>query len=366
MKILHILYSGLGGHGNVFFSITDADIEKQHQYEAIFFGNEDVREGYVKKANQRNIPWYFVKKKPGFDFKAYGEIEKIIRQSLPDVIFIHTSAYIFPVKKAVMGLSKKIKIIVRETQPNHLKTKLEWVGLCVSLVAATKVVFLSTEYRDYIKKKLPVLFSDKRTAVIPNGIDLQLYKPAVKTAMPFIKIGMQSRLSETKDHQTLIAAFALLLKSPAQTKPVKLYIAGDGGCMEALQKQVSALELNDAVEFTGMLEETALPAFITSLDIYVHATLGETMSTAIMQVMACKVPVIASDVLGVNNMVKHNKYGLLVPAKNAEKLCEAISDLIINQDKARKLADDAYAFAVENYSNKKMLNSYNQIFTLVK
>ena len=361
MKILHIAFSGLGGHGNVFFSMADADKEKQHLFEIIFFGNEEVREGYILKANQRTIPWYFVKKKPGFDFNSYRQIEKIIRQTMPDIIFLHSSSYIFPVKKAILSISKKIKIIVRETQPNHLKTKLNWLGLCVSLMTATKVVFLSTEYRDVIKKRLSFFFSDKRTAVIPNGVDLEVYKPAEKREHTGINIGMQSRLSETKDHATLIEAFALVLKSIAD-RPTKLYIAGDGVCKVALEKQVKDLNISHAVEFTGMLEETALPQFINSLDIYVHATLGETMSTAIMQVMACRLPIIASDVLGVNNMIKHNENGLLVPAKNAGTLSAAILQLIKDPQLSAELAANAFTFATENYSNKKMLQRYNEIF----
>ncbi len=362
MKILHIAFSGLGGHGNVFFSMVDGDKAKTNEYAVIFFGIDEIREEYIEKATARNIPWHFVKKKPGFDFSSYKKIEEIIKQELPDVVFIHTSAYIFPVKKAVISLSKKIKIIVRETQPNHLKTKLEWVGLCVSLVTATKVVFLSTEYRDHIRKKLSFLFSRKRTAVIPNGIDLELFMPDLKTRGPVINIGMQSRLSETKDHYTLVAAFALLLRSPLLTKPAKLYIAGDGSCREALQKQVAQLELNDVIEFTGMLKETALPGFINSLDIYVHATLGETMSTAIMQVMACQKPVIGSDVLGVDNMISHNKTGLLIPAKDPEKLCGAMLQLVNDTDFAENLANNAFEFAQANYSNELMLQRYNLIF----
>ena len=361
MKILHIAFSGLGGHGNVFFSMADADKEKQHQFEIIFFGNEEVRQGYTEKAKQRNIPWYFVKKKPGFDFQSYRQVEKIIRQTVPDIIFLHSSSYIFPVKKAILFINKKIKIIVRETQPNHLKTKLNWLGLCVSLMAATKVVFLSTEYRDVIKKKLSLFFSDKRTTVIPNGVDLDVYKPAEKKEHTGINIGMQSRLSETKDHATLIDAFAQILKSSVDGG-VKLYIAGDGVCRAPLEKQVQDLNISHAVEFTGMLEETALPQFINSLDIYVHATLGETMSTAIMQVMACRMPVIASDVLGVNNMIRHNQNGLLVPAKNAEALNAAIAQLIKDRELSGVLAANAFTFATENYSNKKMLQRYNEIF----
>ncbi|MBK8519589.1 MAG: glycosyltransferase family 4 protein [Chitinophagaceae bacterium] len=361
MKILHIAFSGLGGHGNVFFSMADADKEKQHRFEIIFFGNEEVREGYIQKAKQRNIPWYFVKKRPGFDFESYRQIEKIIRQTMPDIIFLHSSSYIFPVKKAILSIGKKIKIIVRETQPNHLKTKLNWLGLCVSLMTATKVVFLSTEYRDVIKKKLSLFFSDKRTAVIPNGVDLDVYKPAEKSVHTGINIGMQSRLSETKDHTTLIDAFARVLQSMTDST-AKLYIAGDGVCKAALEKQVRDLNISHAVEFTGMLEETDLPQFINSLDIYVHATLGETMSTAIMQVMACRMPVIASDVLGVNNMIKHKGNGLLVPAKDPEALFTAIVQLMKDPKLSAELAANAFTFATENYSNKKMLQRYNEIF----
>ena len=51
MKVLHILYSGLGGHGNVFFSLTDADIQNRFTFEALFNGVENMREEYVERCN---------------------------------------------------------------------------------------------------------------------------------------------------------------------------------------------------------------------------------------------------------------------------------------------------------------------------
>ncbi|MEO7561800.1 MAG: glycosyltransferase family 4 protein [Ferruginibacter sp.] len=362
MKVLHVLYSGMGGHGSVFFSMVDADKEKMLQYEAVFFGIEEVREGYIEKANVGNIPWHFVKKKPGLDFSSYRRIGTIIKQSKPDIIFIHTSSYIFPAIMAAWSASKKTKIVVRETQPNHLKTKQEWVGLSFSLLAASKVVFLSTEYSDAIKKRLSLFFSNKRTAVIPNGIDLDTYKPDRKKENEIIKIGMQSRLSGTKDHATLLKAFALCLKKMPKENKVHLLIAGDGECKPALEVLAKELGIEDKIVFTGMLEEKDLPEFINSLDIYVHATLGETMSTAIMQVMACRLPIVASDVLGVNNMIKHNINGFLVPASDEQKLAEAVLFLLDNPGAATKLADAAFEFAVNNYSNKLMLKRYKVVF----
>jgi glycosyltransferase involved in cell wall biosynthesis len=61
-------------------------------------------------------------------------------------------------------------------------------------------------------------------------------------------------------------------------------------------------------------------------------------------------------------MVIHDQNGLLVPAKNSEALANAILQLIRDSDKAAELAGNAYRVAVENYSNKTMLSSYNKIF----
>lgn len=362
MKVLHVLYSGLGGHGNVFFSMVDADEKHEVEFAAVFFGVEDVRNEYVKKAEACNLPWFYVKKKTGIDLESYKKITNIILEQAPDIIFLHSSAYIFPARKAVKQSAKKMKIVVRETQANHLKTKQEWLGLCAALLKADHVVFLSKEYRDAVRKKLFFVFSNKKTTVIPNGIDLRLFSPALKQDTDTIRIGMLSRLTASKDHVTLIHAFAKCLQENRTGKKMELHIAGEGESKPALQQLVSSLNLTGHVFFAGLLDVAELPAFINKLDIYVHATLGETMSTAIMQVMACRVPIIASDVLGVNNMVKNNKNGLLVEVKNESELCNAIMKFIADPELANNLATNAFNFATENYSNKKMLQSYKAIF----
>ncbi len=361
MKILHILYSGLGGHGNVFFSLVDADKNKEFEYEAIFFGIENARQEYIEKAQSRGIPWHAVKKKPGVDLVSYKKIIGIIKRSNAAIIFLHAGAYIIPAKIATLFTGKKI--IVRETEPNHLKTKFDWLGLKLSLIAAYKVVFLSVEYSDEIKKRFSSLVNfSRRTTVIPNGIDLSVYKPLKKDISENINIGMQSRLSPSKDHITLLKSFSILISKNNLYKPVRLFIAGDGVCKNQLQLLANELNIASYISFTGMLEESLLPAFINSLDIYVHATLGETMSTAIMQVMACRLPVIASNVNGVNNMVTNNENGLLVPAKDEVRLAEAIEYLLKNPAEASRLADAAYNTAINKFSNQMMFNKYKAIF----
>ena len=362
MKILHILYSGLGGHGNVFFSMVAADKKSDFKYEALLFGIEDAREQYLQKATENKIPYYTVKKRPGLDIGSYKKIADVIKQSKPDILFLHNSVYILPAKYAAVFSKKKIKIIIRETQPNHLKTLKEWVSLSFCFLAATKIVFLSTQYKETVKNKLALFFKEDRTAVIPNGIDLNIYKPAKEEKRDYIKFGMQSRLSATKDHETLIYAFSILLKEMQNDTTAQLWIAGDGECKPTLEALVEKLEITQNVVFTGLIDESDLPQFINSLDIYIHATLGETMSTAIMQVMACRLPIIATDVPGVNNMIQHKINGLLVPAKDPVNLASAMQ--LYRQDKtfSEQMAENAFNFAAANYSNEKMFAAYKLIF----
>lgn len=362
MKILHVLYSGLGGHGNVFFSMVDADEEKTFDYEVLFYGIEDVKEEYIQKCTARNIKWDFAKKKPGIDFGFYKKIFTSIRSSKPDIIFLHGSSYIFPAKLNVLLSKKKCKIVVRETQANHLKTVMQKVWLFWSLFLATKIVCLTEEYRQQIKQKLRFVFRAYKVVVIPNGIDLTVYKPGIHDNNSLFVIGMQSRLVSIKDHVTLLKAMARLKEEHNPIyKNIELRIAGDGEFKQTLVTAAKEQGIEHKVKFTGMLIEDELVHFLQSLHIYVHASLGETMSTAIMQAMACRLPVIASDVNGINNMINDNVTGILVPPKDDKALADAMLRCIENEQLRIRLANEALTFAINNYSNKKMLDRYKMM-----
>ena len=363
MTILHILYSGLGGHGNVFFSLVHADKQKAYQYRAIFNGIEDVKEEYRNACIENNIPFEVVRKKPGLDISYFRQVYRHIADSHADVVFLHSSGYILPAIISNFFLRKKKMIIVRETQANQLKAKMDWVWLSVSLLFANRIVFLSEEYNQEIKKALPLLYRKSKVAVIPNGLDLEKYKPVVPSHQTPFLIGMQSRLVRIKDHLTLLRAMAKLRDS-GLVQPGKhlLRIAGDGEFRAELESEASKLNIRELVEFTGMLPESELVGFLEGLDMYIHASLGETMSTAIMQAMACGLPIIASDVKGINNMISNEENGLLVPAKDPDAMATAIARLLNDQVLSARLRKAARTLAEQKFSNTRMLESYGQLF----
>jgi L-malate glycosyltransferase len=363
VKILHILYSGLGGHGNVFFSLLNADAQKEFVHQALFNGVEELRDEYRQRCNDSGINFSFIKKKPGFDLSFYKNLVSAIKTANPQVIFLHGSTQVLWAKIAILLKKQKCIIIVRETQANHLKTRQDWFWLSAALLLANKIIFLTREYQLEIKKKLSLFYNSKKIAVIANGIDLSQFKPVLKLENDTVVIGMQSRIVKIKDHKTLLRAFAMLVKDTLITnKKVLLKIVGDGDCREDLQQLTKELEIDKQVEFTGMLTEDQLVNLLAGLDIYVHASFGETMSTAIMQAMACGKPVIASDVPGINNMIINNVTGILVPIADAALLYEKIKSLINTPTIATTLSVNARAYAEKNFSNEIMFKKYRPLF----
>jgi len=363
MKILHILYSGLGGHGNVFLSMVKADGQKEFEHEALFYGIEEARKEFTAECAKRKINYYLAKKRPGPDPGYYRKIFTLIRESDPDIIMLNGSAYVLLAKISGLFAKKRRKIVVRETQANHLKSMLQWITLAVAMFMADQIVCLTEEFKMQIRKKLGLVYRAKKVVVIPNGIDLEMFKPGPKITRPEFLIGMQSRLVRIKDHLTLLDAFAIIKKKQNFfEKEIKLIIAGDGDYKDTLQKHALALGISESVLFTGMISEEELVVFLQRLDLYVHASLGETMSTAIMQAMACGLPIVASDVSGISNMITGEVTGVLVPPKNAGQLALEIERCFFDDKFRNLIGQNALQLARVKFSNQRMFESYKHIF----
>ncbi|RYY58858.1 MAG: glycosyltransferase family 1 protein [Chitinophagaceae bacterium] len=355
--IVHILYSGLGGHGSDFFSLVSGDTAGEYHHTAIFCGVEPMRQGYGEECNRLGVPFTYVKKKQGADLGFYVRLGKEIKRASPDVLLVYGLSFL-PSAVLYKKLRRRVPLLVRDTQAHHLKAKADWYWLKMAFRFADRIVVLSGESANYLTEK----FKGRAVAkiiVIPNGIDTDKYKPLTTGHAQVRTLGMQSRLQVIKDHPVLLQAFAEVHR---QHSGLKLEIAGDGPTMQNLQSITSGLSLSNVVRFHGMLPENELIGFMHSLDLYIHATFGEMMSTSIMQAMACGLPVIASDVWGVNNMITDGQDGLLYQSGNAADLAGRIN-LLLSDDALRvRLANAARETAVNRFSKQVLFNRYKELF----
>ncbi|MBB1287127.1 glycosyltransferase family 4 protein [Flavisolibacter sp. BT320] len=356
MKVLQILYSGLGGHGSVVFSMLDADKKRLWDHVLVFFGIEDLKEEYASQCDVKNVRHYFVKKKFKVDVRSVKAICKIIDKEKPDRILLHST--ILAPYFLFIHSSIRAKVVMVEHTPNHTKTKAEYLSSILGMLLFPKVVYLTEDYRTEMQQKLKAVYKAEKVAIIPNGINTDFFCPVTKKGdQELIVISMVARFSNTKDQSSLLRAFAKLLFRFPEKRHL-LILAGDGDTRIACQQEAETLGIAAHCKFTGTLDEAGIQDVLQKTTVYVHSTKSETMSTSIMQAMSCGLPVIATNVPGIRNMLRHNETGILVPVGDAAEMANQIEFLLQNGEKRSVLQAAARLYAIDHFSNERMFAQY--------
>lgn len=170
-----------------------------------------------------------------------------------------------------------------------------------------------------------------RLVVVPNGLDTSLYRTdASRRATVRAALGLRDdeflwlsvgRLHEQKDHASLLRALARL----ARLRPV-LAIAGDGPRREPLEALATQLRIDPTVRFLGL--RTDVPDLLRAADALVLSSTWEGSPNVILEAMAAAVPVVATDVGGVPELVRSGETGIVVPPRNTRALAEAMRCLM--------------------------------------
>jgi glycosyltransferase involved in cell wall biosynthesis len=166
---------------------------------------------------------------------------------------------------------------------------------------------------------------------------------------PFV-IGTISNLIEEKGHLYLLEA-AALLKDRVPT--LRVLIAGDGSLRSALEARAAELGLESCVNFLGRL--AAAEDFYDMIHVFVVPSIyAEGLPTTILEAMASKLPVIATDIGGAVEAVRHDKEGLIVPSRDASGLADAVERLYQDRSLLSRLGSAAAVRARDAFSIQAM------------
>jgi glycosyltransferase involved in cell wall biosynthesis len=185
--------------------------------------------------------------------------------------------------------------------------------------------------------------------VVPYGVDLEVFSPAATPREDDgrVVIGAVARLSPEKGVPYLVDAFATLRRKYGAR--VVLRIAGDGPERARVEAQIARLGLPGAVELHGWVEHAALPGFLRSVDVFAVPSTWEGFGVAAAEASACGLPIVSTDVHGLPDVVRHNHTGLLVPASDPGALAAALSQLIDDPARRRRLGTAGRAYVAEHY-----------------
>jgi glycosyltransferase involved in cell wall biosynthesis len=355
-QLLHVLYSGQGGLGTYFMELVASDKNRRFAHKAVFYGVETVYPEYQRFARRKNVPFVAIRKHRGPDPIATLRLLSAISQSA-DVIVVHTGAA--AACSLLRASVSNCMLIHVEHTPTEVKTRRDqfWSKLLRS--SADRTVLFYPEHQDELTPR-PSESEAARFVIIPKSPDIEFFRP-VDEAHPDrgIRIGMQGRLSANKDHASLLRAFA---SAAARSEvPWTLHLAGGGEEEQRLRGLADQLGISSATTFHGRLERDALLAMLQSLDIYAHATPGETMCYALMEAQACGLPVVASDVRGVRDAIEDGVTGLLYDHGDPEALADRLLALADDSQLRQQLGRNARASMIRRAKAHPTAEAYHEL-----
>jgi sugar transferase (PEP-CTERM/EpsH1 system associated) len=212
-----------------------------------------------------------------------------------------------------------------------------------------------------------VRIAPAKTLFIKNGVDTDKYAPGGLPApdSPWtpddVVIGTVARVQDVKNHRLLVEALAhLRTRHPARSARIKLSIVGDGPLLPAVREQVAALGLQDAVWLPGARAD--IGALLHTFSVFALPSLAEGTPVSMLEAMACGLPVVASRVGGIPEVIDDGVQGFLVPVGDAEALAEALARYATDPDLRARHGRGGRARVEERFSMRAMLAAYDELY----
>jgi len=216
--------------------------------------------------------------------------------------------------------------------------------------ALLKQARVLTATNNFLKDKVLQYFPEaQKIEVIPFGVDTEKFKPENRVEeKEKITISFIKHLTQKYGPSFLIKAFS---KVEERYPNVELYMVGEGELKEELVKLARDLGVEEKVHFTGHIPYKSVFDLLKRTDILVMPSIyeSETFGVAALEASAMEIPVIASRVGGVHDVVKDGKTGFLVEKKNVEQLANAVFKLIENEKIRELMGKYGRRFVKEKY-----------------
>jgi len=263
-----------------------------------------------------------------------------------------------PVGLAALAISRILQI------PIHGTYHTAFPQYVASLTGDSGLEDLTRKYMAWYYKQMDVVYAPSQAIadelatfgvergairVYPRGVDTGRFDPAKRNGfykewpgMDAFKLIYVGRISREKDLDILAAAFRKALQR-LNGPEVRLVIVGDGPYREEMERDLDGLP----ALFTGVLHGESLAEAYASADLFVFPSTTDTFGNVVLEAQASGLPVIVSDKGGPMENIHPGRTGLVVRGRDADDLARAMLELCADPARAKRMGEDARAFAEE-------------------
>jgi len=374
VKVLYIITRlDQGGSAEAVMQWAAGMLEAGYETKLVTGRTEHPQEDFSVYSRRTGVPVITIESlhrelELGNDWRAYRELKRIIRAEKPDIV--HTNSSKAGILGRLAAKSCRVRVIVHSPHGHifygyygRLKTAVfvaveKWAAKFTGRI--TNLTQLGLD--DHLKLKIG---PRKKFTVIYAGIDTDLYSKPLKNPEEVKKelgipegkfvVGWVARFADIKNPLMMVKAGEILSGNP----DYHFLMAGDGELYDETVQYVRDQGLDQRFTFTG--HRTDIPDLLSAMDVYCLTSKNEGMGRTILEAQAAGVPVIATRVGGVPEIVEHEFSGILIPSRDVTALCGSL--VRINSESAlrKKLAKGA-SIRLNRYSLKKTLADIDKLY----
>lgn len=317
-------------------------------------------EGFEPVLERHQVPAWHLGKRRGLDVRIYPRLAGVLGRWRPSIVHTHSYVmrYALPASLAVR-VGKMVhtvhNVATREVEP--LGRAIHRVGFRCGVVPVA--------ISDEVARSFRQTYGFDPAAVIPNGIDTegfarpearQEWRRANCFSEGDLLIASVARLEPQKNPLGLIDSFTRAL---GHDRRGRLLLAGGGTLLEAARAHAARSGVADRVHFLGVRADVA--ELLAASDVFALSSLWEGSPVAVMEAMAAGLPVAATAVGGVPELVEHDVTGLLAPAGDTEAFAGALTALACDS-RLRREFGNAGRERAGRFSVAAMVDAYAALF----
>ncbi len=359
MKIIQVitLSEPIGGAQMVLYNNTKALVTKGHKVTVIVGQKGSLADKLQAiKVPVIHLPSLQREINPVTDYKCYKEMGALLQQEAPDIVISHSS------KAGIL-----CRLACHTKKIRNIFTIHGW-SFTPGVKSSRRNLYLALEklmgkFSDRMiavsgfDKQLAIkhnICNPERIKVIYNGSPDYLETPkSKKQNIEAIKLLMTARFSFQKDHKTLFKAIQQL-----RDLNFKVDLVGNGDLFEETKMLAKEMDIDHLVTFHG--ERNDIPKFLNEADAFVLTSRFEGLPLSICEAMSAGLPVIASNVGGISEMVKDDYNGYLIPKENETVLAQKLASIIKDKEKRQQLGKNARATYLSTFSIDQMATTTEQ------
>ena len=354
MKIVQVIpYFCFGGAETMCEDLASALEKLGHSVTVVCLLPE--RTPISERMERAGIRVRYLDKKLGLDLSMIPKLTKLFREEKPDVVHTHLNVLKYTAPAAKLAGVPRCVHTIHNLADKEAEGRVSGMisgfvfrkGLSIPVALSPLVHQSIVDYYGLEAERIPTVF---------NGIPLDRCIPRETYALGekavLVHVG---RFNEQKNHGGLLEAFQLLLEQCPNTE---LWLLGDGELRDQMESYAQSLGIQDRVRFLGS-QENVYP-YLHDADVFVLPSRYEGMPMTVIEAMGTGLPIVASNVGGIPDMVKDGESGLLTTLA-PEEIARCCASLLGDEKLRQSLGRRARAES-ERFSAEEMARSYCRVY----